>query len=177
MMLPFLFSLVALAAEIPDGGAAKVLLAKMPQAKVLAVTSCNLGGEGTPSIGALVQREGKTPLTAVILYRKETSWEMVEIPARLSYSKGSDSNFLSDFWTGKKYDGNFTMKCTSPKNDSDVSERANGEFVFSAASKFPEKAKHLCFAASAVYNSWRCYTTDPTKGNLPVESFVQMNAD
>lgn len=154
-----------------------LISAKYPDAKELASTPCELGSNKLKSIGLLIQKkdkEGVFPLVPLIAIHDANQWTLNELSLQQSYSKGSANNFLYDYWHKKKgFIGSYQIKCTDLKKDSDISTKANGEFTknFTPTSL----GRHLCFAASNVYNSWICYGVASTK---KIEnSFNQMNAD
>lgn len=160
----------------------KRVLDNYPNVEVLASTECYLGSKKTHSFGMLIKRKmsekskNEHPLFAVIVYFKNDQLHLLELPKAVSYSRGGASDFLADYWTPNGYTGNFEIRCTSPKSDKDISEKANGEFVAKYAAAFKEDVKHLCFSADPVYNSWNCFTVNPST-STPENSFVQMNAD
>jgi hypothetical protein len=157
---------------------AKRIEKSYPGAKILAETRCGIGAKAIDSFGLLIQRQpvkkGDNPLDALIVYKK-SDWRLLSLPHRIQYATGGDADFLSDFWSAKGFEGGFEVRCTTPKTDKDINTKAHGVFE-SFAAALPANTRHLCFAASASYNSWNCFTYNDAK-SAPETSFVQMNGD
>jgi len=83
------------------------------------------------------------------------------------------ANFLEDYESADAR-AQLQVRCAVPGHDPDISVEANGAFIAHRGER--DTAKHLCFSASTVYNSWVCYWTSPGAAE-PELSFVQLNAD
>lgn len=164
MYLILLFSLAAYAQDING-----LVQKKYPGAKVVEKKDCDLGAAKVKTTGLLIQLKDSLKVAVVL---KDS---LQEIPATISYAKGSDGNYLSDYWMAPKgYSGSFTIKCIVPGKDADVTPEANG--AFHDAFKGKTVGNHLCFSASTTYNNWACYNFG-AKNNEVVPSYSQLNAD
>jgi len=159
----------------------KLVQEKFPGGKILVLVDCSLGVKKVESKGILIQQiqnspDANHPLVAVVATQNEGVWSFHEVPANVSYEKGSVKGFLREFWDTKSgFKGRFDMKCTTPSKDKKIRVRANGMFV-SDFHRRSTKSKHLCFQIDSVYNSWACFGLGPSDLKLEL-SFVQMNAD
>jgi hypothetical protein len=87
------------------------------------------------------------------------------------------TNFLEDFWSNKGFSKDFNLLCTRISNENErINLNANGELIGQFKKVKDPKIKHLCFAASNVYNSWVCFSLAPNESS-PKISYVQFNAD
>ncbi len=144
---------------------------KYPAAKVITQSPCNLGTRQEESFGLLLQAPD---LVAVIGKKEKDCWQLTELPKKIQSSAGSDSDFLGEFRNTpvRAYE----IRCANLQNDKDINARSNGEFAGVFESQQGIDARHLCFQASAVYNSWACFSVNSGTNRIET-SFVQLNAD
>jgi len=145
---------------------------KFSNSRVLAVSpECKSDENGPVQIGVVLQQN--KALHAIVAVLQNDSWVISDMPKKVSYSRGTVADFLDEFTSAdgmKKLD----VRCAAPKTDAEINIRANGAFI--APESDHVTSRHVCFSASAVYNSWVCYRTrqGTTKPEL---SFIQLNAD
>lgn len=140
--------------------------------RVLAVSpECKSDENGPLQIGVVLEQNHR--LHAVMAVLQNDRWVIRDMPKKVTYSHGMAADFLDEFASAdgmKKLD----VRCAAPKTDTEINIRANGAFIAPESDR--ATSRHVCFSASAVYNSWVCYWTRPGK-EKPELSFVQLNAD
>lgn len=157
----------------------KVISEKHVSMSVVASGSCDLGPSKIKSYGFILQAKTLTnkdkSLAPVVAFLQGKQWKLAEVTRSIDYSSGGDPDFLHDFWEEKKgLKLPYSIKCVNPKKDSEISPKANGEFLGTFKSPSAARGKQVCFQASDVYNSWSCFGFD---GGRIKPSFAQMNAD
>lgn len=160
----------------------KAIQEKFPNAKIISKADCDLGRKKVKTTAAVIQKRSAetNPLEAVIVEDVKGKLNVVVLEKKISNSNGMDSNFLNEFWDASARSASTTaIRCVVPGKDKEISPKANGEFKPAFKSKlksfFGLYGKHVCFAASSVYNSWSCFNY--AKAGAIESSFVQLNAD
>ena len=155
----------------------EILENKFPGSKILTQTKCEMGASKTPAIGFLALRNTKA--FPAIALQNSSGWDIQEIDTRISYKRGSISDFLSDgsIWNAKTgLNKHYEIKCAIPdQNEFGISTASNGAFQKPFLNG-PASGKHICFQVDTVYNSWSCYGLVSGRDKIQ-NSFVQMNAD
>lgn len=158
--------------------AQEALSSHYPGAQIVSSSACRVGPGGTDAFGAVVvvphpgERLGGKHLRAVIGVRTPAGWRLHELPRSVSADGvGSVSDFLDEFISGEKVDPAARVVCTVPSAKGDI-DPSLGKYLL--ADRRVQQAPQLCFAASAVYNSWVCFALDH---GSPRPSFLQLLAD
>ncbi|WP_210489008.1 hypothetical protein [Microvirga antarctica] len=148
---------------------AATLEASFPGSRLVANSSlCRSSPRGAQQMGLVLARDGA--LRAVVAVDRG-GWVLSDVPRAFSNASGGTRDFLSDFATNKNRPD---IRCAQPHRDADISTRNNGQFQGQGGRSRTDT--HVCFMASAAYNSWVCFWTPP-KAHTPSISFVQFNAD
>jgi hypothetical protein len=109
---------------------------------------------------------GDAPLRPLV-WLDTDGWNATEMPVAVSFPRGADRNYLSDFGGSPAPD--YQIRCADLNTDGEV-HLASGDLIGKASAD----GNHLCFQASDAYNNWVCYSVANAE---PVLSFVQMHAD
>jgi hypothetical protein len=129
--------------------------------------SCVIGPEKV-QIRAVLAQTDLQELKPFILIHKKDEVKAHLIETRIEGAFGLHTNFLSDVSIAE----DSHIICDHPKQNKNLYEHI-GHFQVAPDMR---QGDFVCFAASAVYNSWVCYTIAPSQ-NYPILAFVQMQAD
>jgi len=173
------FAFYANAEKMPED-LSKAILEKNVGSEILVSKSCQLGSSNTPAIGFLLKRtDNKNPLTIHMAVLREKNWNLFVIPTDVSHARGASSNILSEFWDEKigLINISYDIFCTALPNSKEfIGKKHKGIFDKPFTEKTQRGQKHLCFAASAMYNSYVCYGFDE-ENSQPQRIFTQFNSD
>ena len=152
----------------------ELIATRYPAATVVSHSSlCKSSPKGFEQVGlALKMDKTSAPLHAVIAVLGVQGWVLSDMPRKYSYPRGGGPDFLDGFDETSAPE----VRCTTPNHDEFIGTSINGLYMLKNSDARKKTAKHICFAADTVYNSWVCYWTPPTK-LTPQISFIQMNAD
>jgi len=163
----------------------ELIEAHYPAAAIVAKVFCPIGERQVDSWGYLVLKEdgGAHVLLPLAVVEVNGEARLLEIGSRITYSYGA-GGFLDEFVSYGDFEDlreslaeNYRLKCADLLDDDDLAnEQRHFQISDPQALASAKESKHLCFAASDMYNNWACFWYNDRTGAMEL-SFAQFFSD